>query len=354
MNADSKTKKIIALTDDDGSIRNALERTILKHFKNVEIKQFSNTIELKKFILNNPNLIDLLILDIHFGIGETGIDILPYIKNTAPLLQVILLTAMEKTYGESVTDLAGDLIFDFMSKPVTETELIVKIKKALANKDVLGEKIKDLQSQNTVLTAILDEENNSALSGAGKMFEQEIYNKLIQMNKAIMQTEKYAPKQNAIINGQEIDTIAFTRPPLPFAILVFETKYFPNAALSGSVNESMKVSINGKETLSEKRRNLFEQADNQFKQVSKRIEKILRDNNFTERNEKFRPFIQTFVVFTDSTDISNLDTSNANKYTKLIKAKELTDDLIIKTVFSLPKRTVSDKVKELILENLTK
>lgn len=352
MNTDIKTKKVIALTDDDSSIRNALERTILKHFDNIEIKQFSTTIELKKFILNNPNILDLLILDIHFGIGETGIDILPYIKSTAPLLQVILLTAMEKTYGQSVTDLTGDLIFDFMSKPVTETELIIKIKKALSNKDVLVDKIKDLQSQNTVLTSMLDEDN-LVQQGAGKMFEQEIYNKLIQMNKAVMQGI-FAPKQNIIINGQEIDIIAFTCQPLPFAILVFETKYFPNATLSGSVNESMKITVNGKETLSEKRRNLFEQADNQFKQVSKRIEKILKENNFTERNEKFRPFIQTFVVFTDSTDITQLNTLNANRYTKLIKTKDLTDDLIIKTVFSLPKRSVSDKVKELVLTNLMK
>lgn len=353
MNPETKNKKVIALTDDDGSIRNALERTILKHFDNIEIKQFANTIELKKFILNNPNILDLLILDIHFGIGETGIDILPYIKNTAPVLQVILLTAMEKTYGQSVTDLAGDLIFDFMSKPVTETELIIKIKKALNNKDVLVEKMKELQSQNTVLTAMLDEESSAGRQGAGKTFEHEICSKLTMMNKTVAQGI-YAPKQNIIINGQEIDIIAFTCPPLPFSVLVFETKYFPNAILSGSVNESMKITVNGKETLSEKRRNLFEQADNQFKQVSKRIEKILKDNNFTERNEKFRPFIQTFVVFTDSTDITQLNMSNANKYTKLIKAKELTDDLLIKTVFSLPKRTVSEKVKELILENLTK
>ena len=102
-------KKIIALTDDDSNIRNALERTILKHFDNVEVKQFSSTLEIKKF--------------------------LPFIKQTAPSVQVILLSAMEKTYGESVTEVAGDMIFDFMSKPVTETELIVKVRKALRTQE---------------------------------------------------------------------------------------------------------------------------------------------------------------------------------------------------------------------------
>ncbi len=342
-------KKIIALTDDDSNIRNALERTILKHFDNVEVKQFSSTLEIKKFLLNNPNTINLLILDIHFGLGETGIDILPFIKQTAPSVQVILLSAMEKTYGESVTEVAGDMIFDFMSKPVTETELIVKIKKALrAQESSLNKTVQELQSKNTILNSMLDSKQQSQ-NGAGRMFEEEIFNKISRFNKVIL-----SPKKNVVVFGQEIDVIAFTKPPLPFAVLIFETKYFPNAKLVGGVNEDTKIIIDGKEVLSEKRKNLFEQTDNQFKQVSKKIEKILKENNFNIRDEFYRPFIQTFAVFTDSTDISGLDLKNANRYTKFLKAKDLTADLIIKTVFSSPKRNVTEQVKNLILENLTK
>lgn len=342
-------KKIIALTDDDSNIRNALERTILKHFDNVEIKQFSSTLEIKKFLLNNPNTINLLILDIHFGVGETGIDILPFIKQTAPSVQVILLSAMEKTYGESVTEVAGDMIFDFMSKPVTETELIVKVRKALrAQENSLNKTVQDLQSKNTLLSSMLDNKQQSK-NGAGRMFEEEIFSKISQFNKVILD-----PKKNVTVFGQEIDVIAFTKPPLPFTVLIFETKYFPNAKLVGSVNEDTKIIIDGKEILSEKRRNLFEQTDNQFKQVSKKIEKILKENNFNIRDEFYRPFIQTFAVFTDSTDISGLDLKNGNRYTKFLKAKELTADLIIKTVFASPKRNVTEQVKNLILNNLTK
>lgn len=342
-------KKVIALTDDDSNIRNALERTILKNFDNIEIKQFSSTVEFKKFLLNNPNVINLLILDIHFGVGETGIDILPFIKQTSPSLQIILLSAMEKTYGESVTETAGDLIFDFMSKPVTETELIIKIKKALkSQEDSLTKAVKDLHSKNTILNSMLDNIQQSN-NGAGRMFEEEVFNKISGFNKVVLE-----PKKNAVIFGQEIDIIAFTKQPLPFSILIFETKYFPNAKLIGSANEDTKIIVDGKEVLSEKRRNLFEQTDNQFKQVSKRIEKILKENNFNERDEFYRPFIQTFVIFTDSTDISGLDLKNSNRYTKFIKAKELTADLIIKTVFALPKRNVTQQVKSLILNNLTK
>ena len=290
-------------------------------------------------------------MDIHFGIGETGLDILPYIKSTSQMTQVILLTAMERAYGQSVTENAGDLIFDFMSKPVTETELVIKIKKAMASNNAIADKVKDLQSKNTVLTSILD--NANLQNAAGRAFEKEVGEKIKSMSKVFMQGE-FAPKNNVIINGQEIDTIAFTTVPLPFSVLLFEAKYFPNAKLIGGVNEPTKVISNGTEITSEKRRNLFEQSDNQFKQVSKRIEKILKDNNFNNRDEKLRPFIQTFVIFTDSSDISQLDTSNANKYVKLLKLQNLTPDIIIKTVFSLPKRTVPEQVKKLILENLTK
>jgi FixJ family two-component response regulator len=351
MTSDIK-KKVIALTDDDANIRSALERTILRNFHEIEVKQFSTTIELKKFILNNPDIIDLLILDIHFGIGETGLDILPYIKQTAPTIQIILLTAMERVYGQSVTQLAGDMIFDFISKPVTETELVIKIKKALNSIDSIGDKMKNLQSQNTILSSMLDHEKQTQ-QGAGRMFESEILSKLAKMTNVIMQ-KPYPPKQNIIVNGQEIDIIAFTTPPIPFSILLFETKYFPNSKLIGSINESLKIITNNTEMISEKRRNIFEQSDNQFKQVSKKIEKILKDSNFNDKNDKFRPFIQTFVVFTDSTDISELNTSNANKYIKLIKAKDLTSDFIIKSVFSLPKREVSQNIKQIILDNLTK
>ena len=340
-------KKIIALTDDDSSIRNSLERTIVKHFDNIEIKQFSSTLELKKFLLNNPNILNLLILDIHFGVGETGIDILPFIKQTSPSLQVILLSAMEKTYGESVTEIAGDLIFDFMSKPVTETEIILKVRKALNSQEsVLNKTVQDLQLQNNILNSILDNKQQSK-NGAGRMFEEEIFNKISQFDKAIL-----SYKKNVVVFGQEIDIIAFTKTPLPFSVLIFETKYFPNAKLVGSANEDTKIIINGKEVLSEKRRNIFEQIDNQFKQVSKKIEKILKENNFNKRDEFYRPFIQTFAVFTDSTDISELDLKNTNRYTKFLKAKELTQDLIIKTIFSLPKRNVTQQIKDLIQKNL--
>jgi DNA-binding NtrC family response regulator len=80
----------------------------------------------------------LLILDIHFGIGETGLDILPYIKQICSDYTNYTFNRHGTRYGQSVTNLAGDMIFDFISKPVTETELIIKIKKALLSIDSLG------------------------------------------------------------------------------------------------------------------------------------------------------------------------------------------------------------------------
>ncbi|MDR1417880.1 MAG: response regulator [Endomicrobium sp.] len=340
-------KKTIAITDDDSSVRMSVERTIKKHFQNVEILQFTNTIEIKKFLLDNPNKIDLLILDIYFGFGETGIDILPTIKKFSPNLQIILLSAMEKNYGQKITDIAGEYIIDFVSKPATETELIIKIKKALTNKDSKTKIIEELQKENNLLTEILDIEDK----GVGKLFEDEVQNKLKSMTKVFMQYP-LEPKVNIIINGQEIDVIAFTTTPLPFTIMLFEVKYFPNARITGSINDPMKIIINNIEKVSTKRRNIFEQSENQFKQVSKRIEKILYDSNYTKKEEKFRPFIQNFIVFTDTTDISQIQITNANKYTKICTLKDLTQDFIIKTAFSTPKRTVEEKVKTLILKNL--
>ncbi len=344
----SEQRKVIALTDDDASIRSSLERTIKKHFENVDTIQFSNTIEIKKFLLNNPGKIDLLILDIHFGMGETGLDILPDIKKFSPTLPVILLSAMEKTYGQAVTEKAGDYIIDFMSKPVTETELVIKITKALKSRDDKTKKLEQLHKENTLLSEMLSSEDDK---GAGSLFEDEVHAKLQAMTKVFMQ-EPYGPKANIVVNGQEVDSIAFTAAPLPFAIMVFETKYFPNAKVYGSVNEPMRILVNGVEKVSTKRRNLFEQSENQFKQVSKRMEKILKDAKYAKSDEVYRPFIQNFIVFTDSTDISSIKTSNANKYTKICKIKDLTPDFIIKTAFAMPKRQVDETVKKIVLEKL--
>ncbi|MDR1195105.1 MAG: response regulator [Endomicrobium sp.] len=341
-------KKFIALTDDDAGVRASLERTIRKHFKDTEIFQFSNTVEIKRYLLNNPQKLDLLILDIHFGLGETGLDILPDIKKYAPTLPVILLSAMEKTYGQAVTDSAGEYIIDFMSKPVTETELVIKVKKALNSKDDNTKKLKQLQSENTLLTEILSSEDEK---GAGRLFEDEVKTKLQTMTKIFLGAP-YEPKSNIVINGQEIDAIAFTNVPLPFAIMVFETKYFPNAKVYGSINEPMKIVVNGIEKVSTKRRNLFEQSENQFKQVSKRMEKILKEEGYPKHEEVYRPFIQSFIVFTDSTDISEIKTSNANKYTKICKLKDLTPDFFIKTAFAMPKRQVEEIVKKIVLQKL--
>ncbi|MCL2334687.1 MAG: response regulator [Endomicrobia bacterium] len=341
-------KRTIALTDDDENVRMSLERTIKKHFKDAQVLQFSNTVDIKKHLLNNPNQIDLLILDIHFGMGETGLDILPDIKKYSPALPVILLSAMEKTYGQAVTEKAGDYIIDFMSKPVTETELIIKITKALNSKDANAEQLKRLHSENTLLSEMLSSEDEQ---GAGRLFENEVQTKILSMKKVFL-GEPHEPKENIVVNGQEIDTIAFTAPPLPFSIMVFETKYFPNAKVYGNVNEPMRVSVNGVEKVSTKRRNLFEQSENQFKQVSKRMEKILKDAGYAKSEEIYRPFIQSFVVFTDSTDISEINASNANKYTKICKLKDLTPDFIIKTAFAMPKRQVDETVKKIVLEKL--
>jgi FixJ family two-component response regulator len=343
----SEQKKVIALTDDNINVRLSLERTIKKHLKNIEILHFTSTIEIKRYLLNNPRNIDVLILDIHFGFGETGIDILPDIKKYSPNLPIILLSAMEKIYGQKIMEKAGDYIADFISKPATETEIIIKIKKAL-NFDDKTKKLKQLQSENTVLSSMLSSNEDK---GAGNLFEDEVQKKLKLMTKIFLK-EPFEPKENIIINGQEIDSIAFTASPLPFSIMVFEAKYFPNAKVYGSINEPMKVVVNGIEKISTKRRNLFEQSENQFKQVSKRMEKILKEANYTKKEEIYRPFIQSFIVFTDTTNISKIQTSNANKHTKICTLKDLTPEFIIKTAFSMPKRHVDEETKTIILKNL--
>jgi hypothetical protein len=54
-----------------------------------------------------------------------------------------------------------------VSKPATETELIIKIKKALLCKDSKTKIIEELQKEKNLLAEMLDIEDK----GAGKLFE---------------------------------------------------------------------------------------------------------------------------------------------------------------------------------------
>lgn len=79
---------------------------------------------------------DLLLTDLRMG-SKDGIDVLRTVKSAQPMTEIIVMTA----YGtiESAVEAMRAGAFDYIQKPFTEQELLLKIGKALDNRRLTGE-----------------------------------------------------------------------------------------------------------------------------------------------------------------------------------------------------------------------
>jgi DNA-binding NtrC family response regulator len=86
--------------------------------------------------------IDVVILDIRMP-GMDGIDTLKQIKNTYPLVEVILLTG----HGSTETAVEGMKLgaFDYLMKPADFEEIKLKLEKARQRKDDQEERIRQAE-----------------------------------------------------------------------------------------------------------------------------------------------------------------------------------------------------------------
>ena len=79
---------------------------------------------------------DLVLTDLKMG-GRDGMDVLRHVKENAPLAEVMVMTA----YGtiESAVEAMRMGAYDYIQKPFTEEELLVKVQKALERRQMAGE-----------------------------------------------------------------------------------------------------------------------------------------------------------------------------------------------------------------------
>jgi two-component system response regulator HydG len=79
---------------------------------------------------------DVLVTDLRMG-SKDGLDVLRAVKSAQPMTEIIVMTA----YGtiESAVEAMRAGAFDYIQKPFTEQELLVKVGKALENRRLAGE-----------------------------------------------------------------------------------------------------------------------------------------------------------------------------------------------------------------------
>jgi len=119
-----KHKPLIAVVDDDQSIREALENLISS--VGFEVKLFASAEEYLDS--DTPSQTDCAILDVRLP-GITGLELQQRLVAEEQSIPVIVITAQgdDKTHDEAVA--AGAIAF--LKKPVTEAALLTAVESAL-------------------------------------------------------------------------------------------------------------------------------------------------------------------------------------------------------------------------------
>lgn len=98
---------------------------------------------------------DLLFLDENMP-GQTGLEVLPQIKNIKPDLPVVMITKSEEEF--LMEDAIGSQISDYLIKPVNPNQILLSIKKQIDNKRLVSEKVtKSYQQDFTNLSMQVNE-----------------------------------------------------------------------------------------------------------------------------------------------------------------------------------------------------
>lgn len=104
---------LIAIADDEDLIRKVLKErlsllwemdkneteTIFEGFSELRFREYHDTFSLERDLVLNENEVDVLILDNYFQGSQTGIEVLPRIREIEPIMPIILLTS-EQSHRE--------------------------------------------------------------------------------------------------------------------------------------------------------------------------------------------------------------------------------------------------------------
>ncbi len=120
----------VLLVDDEVAFAEALARRLTR--KNINVQTAHNGLQALDHLRNNPG-VDAVVLDVVMP-GPDGLKIQDIIRQEFPLVEVIMLS------GNSTTAMAVKGMkqgaFDFLTKPCSAEELIVKLKAAKAKRDI--------------------------------------------------------------------------------------------------------------------------------------------------------------------------------------------------------------------------
>jgi DNA-binding response OmpR family regulator len=154
---------IISVVDDEPRIHDVVKTTLTNANIAQQINDFFDPTSFLESLAENKTEPDLLILDVHFeNTGLSGVDIIPFIRETHPYLPIILLTGME---GEVIEQAQDYECTYYIPKPIEPQQLIRMISYYLGLGEKCGKRLETIQdsfSEYDQLIDILEEEIDSS------------------------------------------------------------------------------------------------------------------------------------------------------------------------------------------------
>jgi len=164
---------IISVVDDEPRIHDVVKTTLTNANIAQQIDDFFDPTSFLESLAENKTEPDLLILDVHFeNTGLSGVDIIPFIRETHPYLPIILLTGME---GEVIEQAQDYECTYYIPKPIEPQQLIRMIRYYLGLGEKCGKRLETIQdsfSEYDQLIDILEEEIDSSKTNQSTQSKQ--------------------------------------------------------------------------------------------------------------------------------------------------------------------------------------
>ena len=159
--------------DDEPRIHDVVKTTLTNANIAQQIDDFFDPTSFLESLAENKTEPDLLILDVHFeNTGLSGVDIIPFIRETHPYLPIILLTGME---GEVIEQAQDYECTYYIPKPIEPQQLIRMISYYLGLGEKCGKRLETIQdsfSEYNQLIDILEEEIDSSKTNQSTQSKQ--------------------------------------------------------------------------------------------------------------------------------------------------------------------------------------
>jgi len=164
---------IISVVDDEARIHDVVKTTLTNANIAEKIDDFFDPASFLEALTEGRTNPDLLILDVHFeNTGLSGVDAIPFIRETHPYLPIILLTGME---GKEIEQAQNYECTYYIPKPIEPQQLIRMIHYYLGLGEKCGERLEIIQasfSEYDQLINILEEEIDSGKVSQSTQTEQ--------------------------------------------------------------------------------------------------------------------------------------------------------------------------------------